>query len=250
MAETAKRPGENNERENAESRDRSRFQTVVDQTADAAKQATDKGADTAKRVADTTADATRRTAEAASNVGEKVVGAVKSTTDTAADATRRTAQTAAETTGRAAEQAREATISGLRALAGVQGPLTDAGLEQSRRAFETSSRMTEVYRQAAERAAGDVQALLNSWMSLGRGLQEWQQAYFDALRRNVESFARKREDLSRSSSPIQFAEIQRDLYVDLVSNTLKASTTLLQLSGQIAQEAVRPLQERAHVRVS
>ncbi|MBV8577583.1 MAG: hypothetical protein JOZ58_21410, partial [Acetobacteraceae bacterium] len=82
MAEIAKKP-ENNERDNAEARDRSRFQTVVDQTADAAKQATDKGADTAKRVADTTADVTRRTAEAASNVGEKVAGAVKSTTDTA-----------------------------------------------------------------------------------------------------------------------------------------------------------------------
>ena len=250
MAEATKKPGETNERDTPESRDRSKFQTVVDQTTEAAKQATDKGADVARRVADTAADATRRTAEAASSVGEKVVSGVKGTTDTAADVTRRTAQTAAETTGRAAEQAREATISGLRALAGVQGPLTDAGLEQSRRAFETSSRMTEVYRQAAERAAGDVQALLNSWMSLGRGLQQWQQAYFDALRRNIESVARRREDLTRSTSPIQFAEIQRDLYVDLVSNALKASTTLLQLSGQIAQEAVRPLQERAHVRAS
>jgi len=43
---------------------------------------------------------------------------------------------------------------------------------------------------------------------------------------------------------VQFAEVQRDLYVDLVSTTLTASTTLLQLTGQIAQDAVRPLQER------
>jgi hypothetical protein len=150
--------------------------------------------------------------------------------------------------GRAADQGREATLSGLRALAGVQGPLADAGFEQSRRALEVTSGLTDVYRQGAERAAGDVRALFDSWASLGRGVQQWQQAYVDALRQSMESMARKRQDLVQANSPMQFAEVQRDLYVDLMKNTLKASTTLLQLTGQIAQEAVRPLQERTNAR--
>jgi Phasin protein len=103
-----------------------------------------------------------------------------------------------------------------------------------------------VYREAAERAAGDVHALFDSCTSLGRGLQHWQHAYFDYLQQWLESVARKRKDLVQTNSPVQFAEVQRDLYVDLVNHTLKASTALLQLAGQIAQDAVRPLHDRSH----
>ena len=119
-------------------------------------------------------------------------------------------------------------------------------MEQSQRALEITSRVTCVYCQAAEHAAEDVRALFDSWTSLGRGLQQWQQAYYDTVGQSVESIARKQPDFAQINSPVQFAEIQRDLYIDLVNNSLKASTTLLQLAGQIAQNAVRPLQERAH----
>ena len=148
-------------------------------------------------------------------------------------ATRRTADAAAETAQRATDQGREAIVSGLRAVANAQGPLADAGFEQSRRALEITSRVTDVYRQAAERAADDVHALFDSWMSLGRGLQRWQQAYADALRQSLESVADKRQNMLQSDSPVHFAEVQRDLYVDLVSNTVQASTRLLELTGQI-----------------
>ena len=115
------------------------------------------------------------------DVIEKSTEATKRFAGTAADATRRTADTAAETAQRATDQGREATMSGLRAIADAQGPLTEAGFEQSRRALEITSRVADVYRQAAERAATDVHALFNSWMSLGRGVQRWQQAYADAI---------------------------------------------------------------------
>jgi hypothetical protein len=217
MAETPKKPGENNERDQSDTRDRSRLHAVADQAAEVARQVGDTSADTVKRVGETVADGTRRTNEAA------------------ADATRR-----------AADQGREATMSGLRAIAGLQ----DAGFEQSRRVVEATARITDVYREASERAAGDVHALFDSWTSLGRGLQRWQQAYFDHLEQWVQSVAGKRQDLVRSNSPVALAEIQRDLYVDLVGKTLSASTTLLQVSGQIAQDAVRPLQDRAQARAA
>ena len=57
--------------------------------------------------------------------------------------------------------------------------------------------------------------------------------------------ASKREDIAKSDSPVRLAEVQRDLYVDLVNGTLRSTTNLLQLAGQIVQELVRPLQERA-----
>ena len=208
----------------------------------------EKSTDTAKRAVETVADATRRGAEIATNVGERIVGAVRGNADTVTGATRRTADAAAETAQRATDQGREAIVSGLRAVANAQGPLADAGFEQSRRALEITSRVTDVYRQAAERAADDVHALFDSWMSLGRGLQQWQQAYADALRQSLESVADKRQDLLQSDSPVHFAEAQRDLYVDLVRNTVQASTRLLELAGQIVQDSARPLQQRAHAR--
>ena len=191
---------------------------------------TEKNTEAAKRSAGTAADATRSTARAAA----ETVG--------------RGAETAAETARRAAELGRETAMSGLRAMANAQGPLTEAGFEQSRRALEITSRVTDVYRQAAERAADDVHAIFDSWMSLGRGVQQWQQAYVDASRQSLESLATKRQNMLQSDSPVRFAEVQRDLYVDLVSNTVQASTRLLELTGQIVQDLVRPLRERAQAR--
>jgi hypothetical protein len=241
MPETLRTPGENSERDQS---DRGRLHAVADQTAEVARQVGDKGADLAKRAVQTATDAGRRTAEAATHLGEKVSGAVKGTTETATDAAQRTAEIARNT----AERGREAALSGFRAIAGAQAPLADAGFEQSRRALEVTSAVTDVYRQAAERAAGDVRALFDCWANLGRGMQQWQQAYVDAVRGSMESLTRKRQDLVQANSPVQFAEVQRDLYVDFVNHTAKASATLLQLAGQIAQDAVRPLQERAHAR--
>jgi hypothetical protein len=208
----------------------------------------EKSTDAAKRVGETAADVTRRGAELATNVGEKIVSAVKGTAGMAADATQRGAETAAETARRATDQGREAAGSGLRALTSAQGPLVDEGFEQSRRALETTARVTDVYRQAAERAADDVRALFDSWMSFGRGLQQWQQTYADALRQSLESVAAKRQALLQSDSPVRFAEVQRDLYIDLVNNTVQASTRLFELTGHIVEESARPLRERAHAR--
>jgi hypothetical protein len=219
MAEPSRKTGESSERDQSDTRERSRLTAVADQTEQEVRGVAERGADVAKRTAETVADATRRTAEVAAN-----------------------------TTRHAADQGREATVSGLRAIAGFEGPLADAGFEQSRRVVETTAHVTDVYREAAERTAGDVHALFDSWASLGRGLQHWQHAYFDHLQQWGESIARKPQNLIQSKSPVEFAEIQRDVYVDLVSITFRASTTLLQLAGKIAQDAVRPLQERAQAR--
>ena len=218
MAETSKKLGEG-DRDQSSAREGSKLHAVADQAAETARQIGDKGGD-----------------------------AFRSAAYTAADTTQRAGDVAADTMSRAAEQGRDAILSGLRVIAGAQGPLADVSFEQSRRSLETTSQITDVYRQAAERAAGDVGALFDFWMSFGRGLQRWQHAYLEAIRQSVEKVASKREDIAKSDSPVRLAEVQRDLYVDLVNGTLRSTTNLLQLAGQIVQESVRPLQERAQAR--
>jgi Phasin protein len=132
----------------------------------------------------------------------------------------------------------------------VQVPLADAGLEQGRRVIEATAQVTDVYRDAAERSADDVQALVSSFQTFGRGLQQWQHAYLDLLNQSAERMARKRSELMNARSPVQVAEVQRDLYLDAVNGLFTANTRLLQLGVQIAQDAMRPLQGRARTYTS
>jgi hypothetical protein len=218
MPETgeSRKPAEISERNQSDARDRSRLDAGADQVGREARQ-----------------------------VGERSVEAAKRTAETTADATRRTAEVAADITRRVFDQGPEAAIRSLRAIAGVQRPLADAGFEQSRRVLETTARITDVYREGSERAANDVHALFDAGVNFGRGLQRWQHAYFELLQQSVGSVARKQQDLLRSNSPVEFAEVQRDLYVDLVRNASTANATLLHLTGQIVHDAVRPLEQRA-----
>ena len=97
--------------------------------------------------------------------------------------------------------------------------------------------------------AEDVQALLSSYAHLGLGLQQMQHAYFDLLHRSLERAtkrgARKPQDLFRSNSLLEFAEIQRDLYRDAVGLTFEASMTMLRFASQVARDALQPLENRA-----
>ncbi|MBV9736503.1 MAG: phasin family protein [Acidisphaera sp.] len=177
--------------------------------------------------------ATEQTAEQAREIGQRSADAVAETTDAMVDVTRH-----------AASRSQEAMRLGLRAVAGAHRPLTEATYNQSQRMLQASARVSDLYREAAESAADDVQALIASYSQLGRGMQQLQHACFDLMHRSVERTSSKQQDLLRAGSPVEFAEIQRDLYLDTVDGLFEASTTLLQLAGRIAQEAVRPLQDR------
>jgi hypothetical protein len=245
MAETIQKLEPTSERDQSEARDRSTLQAVSDQAADVAHRVGDKSADAVKRLGEGTTDVARRTAEIATNVGKKIADVGKRTVETVAGATKPTSEAGEETARKSVEQPGQATVVTLRAIAATQEPLAYIGFDQSQRALEIVTRVTDAYRQATERAAEDVHALIDSWLSLGHGLQRWQHAYFDHLQDWTSAVARKRQQLTTSNSPIELAEMQRDLYVDLMGNSLKASTALLQLAGQIVQEAVQPLQQRA-----
>jgi hypothetical protein len=186
--------------------------------------------------------------------GQRMAGAA----NRAADATReageqggQAAQRSAEMVGllasRAIEQGREGVRQGLRTVAEAQRPVAERGYEQGQQAIETAARVSEAYRQAAERTAEDVQALAVSYTHLLRGAQQWQHAYFDMAQRAFQRFGSRPQALLRANSPVEAAQIQRDLYVEAVNSAITSGSTLLQLAGQIAQDTARPLQERARL---
>jgi hypothetical protein len=161
------------------------------------------------------------------------------------------AQHSAEVVGllasRAIEQGREGVRLSLRTVAEAQRPVAERGYAQGQQAIETAARVSEAYRQAAERTAEDVQALAVSWTHFVRGAQQWQHAYFDMAQRAFQRFGSRPQALLRANSPVEAAQIQRDLYVEAVNSAITSGSTLLQLAGQIAQDIARPLQERARL---
>ncbi|MBV8870003.1 MAG: phasin family protein, partial [Acetobacteraceae bacterium] len=161
------------------------------------------------------------------------------------------AQHSAEVAGllasRAIEQGREGVRLGLRTVAEAQRPVAERGIAQGQQAIETAAGVSEAYRQAAERAAEDVQALAVSCTHFVRGAQQWQHAYFDMAQRALQRFGGRPQALLRAGSPVEAAQVQRDLYVEMVNSAVASGSTLLQLAGQVAQDIARPLQERARL---
>ena len=93
-----------------------------------------------------------------------------------------------------------------------------------------------------------MQALLGSYANLGRGLERYQRAYLDLLNRSVGSMVHRQQDLLRANSPVQFAEIQRAIYLEGVNALFTYNATLLNIAGEIARDTVQPLQDRARRR--
>jgi hypothetical protein len=164
----------------------------------------------------------------------------------------RSAENATRTAGAAAEVIRNLTQrvadqaqAGLHAVVGVQAPLADVSLSQGRRLMEITTSVTGICHEAARRSGDDMLAVTESFNKLGVGLQTYQRAYLDILSRSTESISLKQNNMMHADSPVKLAEIQRDIYIGIVNSMFAGSTALLQIAGQIAQDAARPLQERA-----
>ena len=192
-------------------------------TGAAAERAGDQVRDAAGQAGDAVRDASAQTRESAEQIRAQMRDATKrgaaqakEITSNIAETVQRTTDAAFEITQRAADQGREVVWQSVRAAAGVQGRLADVSYGRSHQLFGSTARMIEVYREASDNAAGNVQALLTSYLHLGRGVQEMQQAYFDQLERTVERASRKRHELVNAKSVEEFAQVQRDMYVESV----------------------------------
>lgn len=208
----------------------------VQQVRDAVNATVEASARTAREVAGRTDDVLSRTADDAREIGAHV-----------ADTVARTADAAVDITQRVAEQQRETLWLGVRAAAGVNSRLADTRYDDSHRAVASAARAMDIYREAAESTAENVQALITSAMHFGRGVQEMQQTWLHLLDQAAKRARRRPQDVLRAKSLEELAEVQRDIYIDTVNYALEASSSMLQLGGRVAQDTARPLQGRTQV---
>jgi hypothetical protein len=201
-----------------------------------------------RKIRDTATRETRAPREAlgpGEEAAQHTVEQLRDVGDAVAETVARTADAAVEMGQRVADQGREVMLLGVRAAAGMNGRIADAGYGRSHHVLGAAARALDIYRQAGDSTAENVQALLSAYLTLGRGAQQMQHAWVDLLDRAVERATHKPQDLLRCKTLEEIAEVQRDLYLETVSHALESSTTLLQLAVQTAQQAMRPLQARA-----
>jgi hypothetical protein len=179
-------------------------------------------------------DAANHATDEARDIGERG-------TEAAAEATR----TAIHVGQHAADQGRETVSRGMRMIADASAPLAEMSYGQGRRFVETSARVSNLYREAGDETAGDVQALTTTYSQLGQGMMRMQHAYFSVMQQSLSRAKHQPQDLLRCKSVTEFVEVQRDLYTDSVAFMLESSTTLMRLAGEIVQGATGPLEARA-----
>jgi hypothetical protein len=166
---------------------------------------------------------------------------------TVAETVSRTADAAVDITQRVADQGREVVWLGMRAAAGVNGRLADVSYGNGHRFLEQAARMMDIYGQASESTADNLKTLFNASLSLGRGIQQMQHTWLNLLDRSVNDAARKPQDLLRCKSPVEFAEAQREIFVQSIDRAIETSTTMLQLAERVVRDAIGPLQSKSLV---
>jgi hypothetical protein len=187
----------------------------------------------------------RNTVREAEGVVRSAVDESDQLAENVADVVARTADSAADITRRVADQGREVIWLGMRAAAGMNGRLADVGIGGSHRVLEQASRVVEIYSQASAATADNLRLMFNAYLSLTHGLQQTQHTWLSLLDATINDAAHKPQDMLRCTSMVDFANAQRELYVNAVERAVEASATLLQLGERVAREAVAPLREKA-----
>jgi hypothetical protein len=215
-------------------------------TAETAKRATDQAAKSGQSTVDTAARAARNgineTSHIAQNGADRAKEVAQSITETVAE----TANVAADLSSKAAEQSREVMMMGMRTAAGVGSRVADISFGRSHHYLASATHAMDVYRDASERSAERMQALFSSYLTFGRGLQTMQHAWLELIDHTLENATHKPQDLLRCKNVVELAEVQRDLYIDALNHAVESTSRMLDIAGRTAQDAVRPLQSRAH----
>jgi hypothetical protein len=190
---------------------------------------------------DSTAKVTRESIDETSKVAQNAADRAKETAQSMNETVAETAHAVTNMSSRMAEQSREAMLTGARAAADVSGRVGDIGFGRSHHMMSSAAHAMDIYRDAAERSANRVQALMSSAMTLSRGLTSMQHAWFEMVDHSMETAAHKPQDLLRCKNMVELAEVQRDLYLDAINHAFESTSRLLEMAGRTAQDAVRPL---------
>jgi phage major head subunit gpT-like protein len=190
------------------------------------------------------AQASEEIAQRAEGATQRMAGEMEDTAGTVTDTISRQVDAATEVSQQVADQGRDVLLMGMRAAAGVNGRIVDIGYGRGHRVLTATAQAMDIYRDAAERSAEQMQALFGCYLTLGRGLWQMQHAMVERLDQTVDHAGPKPQDLLRCKSLVELAEVQRDLYLNAVSLAFETSSDMLRLAGRSAQEAIQPLQRR------
>ncbi len=199
---------------------------------------TTKNAEGLKKAADYTAKSGQASVESATKA---TTDSIEETARTARHVTDRAVDAGKGITETVTAQGRDTMMVGARAAADLTGKVADIGFGRSHRMMSSAAHAMDIYRDAAERSAGRVQALMASAMTLGRGMTSMQHAWFEMADRTMETAVHKPQDLLRCKTVSELAEVQRDLYLDAIDHAFESTSRLLEMAGRTAQDALRPL---------
>ncbi|HEX2942020.1 MAG TPA: phasin family protein [Rhodopila sp.] len=144
---------------------------------------------------------------------------------------------------RIVEQGQAAMQLGIGAMANAQAPVAENGYQQGRRGVAIAMQVTDAYRDAIERSSGDLQTLTTCTLQLMRGTQRFQYAWLEEFQRTLERLGEKPQRFAACTSPVEMAQLQRDMYGDLMSSMVASAETLLRVMNEVSQDALRPLRQ-------
>jgi hypothetical protein len=133
-----------------------------------------------------------------------------------------------------------------RTASAAQHRVAEVIAERGRELSEGVARASDVYRDSTEFAADRMNAVLSSYAVLAGGMQEVQRTYMDMLQRSIETAAQGPREFLRCTNLSEVAELQHELLKKGLDEWLDGGTKLLRVSSRIAENAVRPIEQRVH----
>lgn len=215
-------------------------------TAEATRKAQENNARASQAAVEAAARATREATSQAAAATDQAADRARQANETMTDTVGETANSATNSSMKVAASSRDAMLMGARTAAGVTGKVADISFDRGHHLLSSSAHAMEIYSGAAERSAERVQALMSSSLMLGRGIQRMQHAWLEMVDQSMERATHRPQDLLRCKTLVELAEVQRDLYTDTVNHAFEATSRLLEIASQVANDAVRPLQTHQH----
>lgn len=190
----------------------------------------DSAKDQGERTIEAGTEMTQQAAEAGQQAAEQGARAMRETSEQTARMGRDMAEQAAQIGRQAADQAIRQS--------------QDMAQQQAEQLRDLMSAQTRAYSEVAESSRDDVDAILQSGQRLAKGMQDMGWEWMQWTQQNFRRSLRVANTLMECRSVEDLVAIQRDFMRESVDTLMNESARLLQMSSQVASDAVNPIHQR------
>jgi len=113
--------------------------------------------------------------------------------------------------------------------------------EIGRNAEAAAGDAEQAYETSADQARDQLSDLMSSYSIVMDGAQEFQRVFWDAFQHSLQATASGPVELMQCRNVTEFAETQRELFRKGVDAWVDTNRRLLDISGRIAEDAMRPV---------